>query len=415
MGSQALSNNTGGTSNTASGAQALFSNLSGSSNSATGYQALFGNTGGDNNTATGAFAVQINSTGNSNTATGEGALFNNRSGNSNTATGTDALANNKTGSNNTATGVGALENNSASANTAYGAFALFGNTGGTQNTGSGFNALVSNTLGSHNTATGFQALQNNTTGNSNAAYGAGALNQLTTGNNNTAQGQGSLKALTTGSNNIALGFTAGQNLTTGGNNIEIGNVGVAGDANTIRIGKQGTQTGTFIAGIAGVPVTGTQVVVNSTGKLGVAASSARFKEAIKPMDKASEAILALNPVTFRYKEEVDSDHIPQFGLLAEEVEKVQPELVLHDERGKPFTVRYDAVNAMLLNEFLKEYRKVEAQEQKAEELQSAINALKNVVARQEKKIDMLAATVQKVSDQLEVNRSATKVAANDLK
>src|SRR5213076_1753829 len=133
---------------------------------------------------------------------------------------------------------------------------------------------------------------------------------------------------TTDSNNIALGINAGANLTTGGNNIDIGAFGTAGESNKIRIGRQGTQNGTFIAGISGVPVTGSQVVVNANGKLGVAPSSARFKEAIKPMDKASEAILALKPVTFRYKQEIDPDDIPQFGLVAEEVEKVNPDLVV---------------------------------------------------------------------------------------
>src|SRR5262249_39436566 len=152
---------------------------------------------------------------------------------------------------------------------------------------------------------------------------------------------------TGGNNNIGLGSNAGANLTTGSNNIDIGaNVtGSAGEANTIRIGKQGTQKATFIAGIFGVPLTGSTVVVNWSGKVGVGTSSARFKEAIKPMDKASETVLALKPVTFRYKEGVDPDATPQFGL-AEEVEKVDPQLVVHDEEGKPFTVRYDAVNAM---------------------------------------------------------------------
>ena len=155
-----------------------------------------------------------------------------------------------------------------------------------------------------------------------------------------------------------MGANAGSNLTTGSNNIDIGSAGSAGESGKIRIGKQGTQNGAFIAGIAGVAVTGTPVVVNANGKLGVATSSARFKEQIKPLNDASEAILKLKPVSFRYKEEVNPDKAPQFGLVAEEVEKVDPQLVVHDEEGKPFTVRYEAVNAMLLNEFLKEHRKV---------------------------------------------------------
>src|SRR5205814_1285299 len=158
---------------------------------------------------------------------------------------------------------------------------------------------------------------------------------------------------TSGQNNVALGSNAAQNLTTGSNNIVVGAnvVGNAGDANVIRIGTQGTQTSTFIAGISGTAVTGSTVVVNSTGKLGVAASSARFKEAIKQMDKQSEAILALKPVTFRYKHELDPEGIPQFGLVAEQVQKVSPDLVARDSEGKVYTVRYEAVNAMLLNEF----------------------------------------------------------------
>jgi hypothetical protein len=169
-------------------------------------------------------------------------------------------------------------------------------------------------------------------------------------------------------------------------------LGNAGEANTIRIGKQGTQKSTFIAGISGTAVNGVAVVVSSNGKLGVASSSSRFKKAIKPMDKASEAILALKPVTFRYKKELDPDGIPQFGLVAEQVEKVNPDLVARDAEGKVYTVRYEAVNAMLLNEFLKEHRKVE--EQGA------------MIAQQQKQIESLTAAVQKVSDRVELSKQA---------
>ena len=194
--------------------------------------------------------------------------------------------------------------------------------------------------------------------------------KLTTGSSNTAEGQGALNQLTTGSSNIALGFNAGANLTTGSNNIDIGNVGVAGDANMIRIGKQGTQTGTFVAGIFGSTVaSGVGVIVNSSGQLGTVLSSERFKEAIKPMDKVSEAILSLQPVTFRYKQELDPNGVPQFGLIAEQVDKVNPDLVVRGEDGKVTTVRYEAVNAMLLNEFLKEHRKV--QDQKSDRREAA--------------------------------------------
>ena len=181
-----------------------------------------------------------------------------------------------------------------------------------------------------------------------------------------------------GSANIALGRRAGVNLTTGDFNIEIGNAGVAAEARTIRIGTIGTQTKTFVAGVNGAAVTGAAVKVDAAGQLGTAPSSARFKDAIKPMDKASEAIEALRPVTFRYKPEIDSEGVPQFGLVAEEVEKVNPDLVVHDDNGKPYTVRYEAVNAMLLNEFLKEHKKVEEQAGEITELKAA---LKNMSAR----------------------------------
>ena len=183
----------------------------------------------------------------------------------------------------------------------------------------------------------------------------------TTGASNTANGWGALRSNTTDGSNIALGLNAGANLTTGSNNIDVGNVGVAGESGVIRIGK--SSTATFIAGIAGKTVpNGVGVIVNANGQLGTVLSSARFKTAIKPMDKTSDAILALKPVTFRYKEELDPDGVPQFGLIAEEVEKVNPDLVVRGEDGKVSTVRYEAVNAMLLNEFLKEHRKVESLE-----------------------------------------------------
>src|SRR5205814_6041139 len=187
---------------------------------------------------------------------------------------------------------------------------------------------------------------------------------------NTAIGQNALLS-STGSNNIGLGSVAGSSLTTGSNNIDIGNNGVAAESNTIRIGKSGTQSATFIAGISVSAITGTAVVVNSNGRLGVSSSSQRFKDEIKAMDKASEAILALRPVIFRYKPEVDPERAPQFGLVAEEVEKVNPDLVARDEQGKPYTVRYEAVNAMLLNEFLKEHRTVQEQEATIAQLKAA--------------------------------------------
>ena len=161
-------------------------------------------------------------------------------------------------------------------------------------------------------------------------------------------------------------------------------------------------------------------MIDSTGKLGTVVSSARFKNQIKPMDKASEAILALKPVTFRYKEELDPDGMPQFGLIAEEVEKVNPDLVVRDEDGKVTTVRYEAVNAMLLNEFLKEHRNVAEQQSTIAELkttvaqqQKQISAQQATAAQQQKQIEALTATVQKVSNKLELSKAAPQLVENN--
>ena len=204
-----------------------------------------------------------------------------------------------------------------------------------------------------------------------------------------------------------MGLSAGGNLTSGSNNIEIGNVGVAGEANRIRLGTQGTQTSTYIAGISGVTVAGgVGVVVNSQGQLGVLSSSARYKEGIAPMGDASAAILALEPVTFHYKSELDPEGIPQFGLVAEKVAKVDSDLVARDNQGKPYAVRYEAVNAMLLNEFLKEHRKVSDQSDQIAELKATVADLKLALKAQ-------AAQIQKVSEQLGGQAPALRVAAND--
>ena len=302
---------------------------------------------------------------------------------------------------NTALGIGALASNTIGGfNTAIGFEALSSNTTGGVNTAIGYQALWLNTTGGFNTAVGFAALQSNTLGASNTATGYGALTGNTTGAFNVAAGMDALASNTTGNLNIALGFQAGASLTTGKNNIDIGNLGVAGESKTIRMGKQGTHTTTFIAGISGATVpTGVAVIVDTTGHLGTTTSSARFKDSIKPMDKASEAILALQPVTFRYKRELDPDGIPQFGLVAEDVEKVNPDLVARDGEGKPYTVRYEAVNAMLLNEFLKEHRKIEEQDA--------------TIAKQQKQIDALTAGLQNVSAQLELSKGAPQTALNN--
>src|SRR4029077_16682175 len=324
-------------------------------NTAEGHNALLSLTTGTYNTALGLLSLRNNTTGIFNTATGVGTLF------LNTADG------------NTATGAGALLSNTiAVRNTANGAFTLFSNTEGIENIANGYQALFNNTNGNENTANGAFSLFHNTIAHDNTASGQAALVSNTTGNDNTATGVTALDNNTTGNNNIAVGSMAGFNLTTGDFNIDIGNNGVTGEGFTIRIGDVETQTRAFIAGIFAVPVTGTGVVVGSDGQLGVAASSQRFKDEIKSMDKASEAILALKPVTFRYKHEIDPKRIPQFGLVAEEVEKVNPDLVACDAKGEPYTVRYEAVNAMLLNEFLKERRKVQEQEATIADLRSAM-------------------------------------------
>jgi uncharacterized protein (DUF2141 family) len=302
--------------------------------------------------------------GNQNTSEGYQALSSNPTGPANTANGAFALFSNTTGSSNTATGFSALNGNTIGEfNTANGYQALFSNTIGYWNTANGYQALFLNTTGGSNTATGVGALGSNTIDSNNTADGFDALSNSTSGFDNVALGAEAAGVLTTGSNNIVLGAQAGDFLTAGNNNIYIGNPGAA-ESNTIRIGgvtQPGlvSQTMTFIAGIAGTPVFGTGVVVNAAGQLGMSSSSQRFKDDIKPMETASEAILALRPVTFRYKHEIDPNGIPQFGLVAEEVEKVNADLVSRDAQGKVFTVRYEAVNAMLLNEFLKEHRTVE--------------------------------------------------------
>jgi hypothetical protein len=377
----------------------------GNGNTAEGNGALFGLTPpGSNNTALGYQTLFTSGITNYNTATGFQALYSTTTGgDGNTATGNQALYSNTTGYLNTATGFQTLYNNVS----------------GTFNTGAGDHALFSNTSGNDNTATGFEALYN-TTGDGSTATGFQALFSNTSGISNTANGNGALLENTTGSYNIALGYNAGTNLTTGDLNIDIGNAGVTDESGTIRIGTAGNQTATFIAGISGTPVVGDTVIVDANGQLGTLASSQRFKEKIKPMDQSSEAILALKPVTFFYKHDVDPNGIPQFGLVAEEVERVNPALVTRDAQGKVYTVRYEAVNAMLLNEFLKQHRKVEEQDLKAREQDATITELKSTLAQERQEIKVLTASlkeqasqIQKVSARLEANKPAPRVVHSD--
>ena len=379
-----------GVGNTAEGEDPLSSLTSGAFNTATGFRSLGSVTTGNFNTAIGAGAL-FNNTANENTATGAGALLSNTRGTQNTANGESALFFNTTGNSNTAIGARALESNTTGFfNTATGESALRSNTTGQANAAIGEGALLSNTTGNSNTAIGDGALLMHTSGDGNTAVGEQALFFNATSTQNTAIGSKALRGVV-GSFNIGLGSSAGTRLNNGNNNIDIGNVGVANESATIRIGAD--QTKTFIAGIRGVTTTvanAIPVLVDSAGQLGTMSSSKRFKKAIKPMDRASEAVLALQPVSFHYKS--DNTNTPQFGLIAEEVAAVNPDLVVRDENGEIYSVRYDAVNAMLLNEFLKEHRKVE---------------------QMEKQIEALTAGLQKVSAQLEMSRPVPQIVAND--
>jgi trimeric autotransporter adhesin len=354
--------------NTAEGQNALFSQTTGGFNTAVGWLSLDSLTTGSYNTGVGAGTLVVNSA-DQNTATGAAALLLNTTGSFNTANGALALLNNTTGHNNTAIGRGALQNN----------------TTGNQNTAIGDEALFLDTTGHSNTATGSLALLINN-GIQNTANGAGALGNNSTGNANTAIGTFTLFNNTAGSENIALGFDAGDNVTTASEVICIGAPG-ANVSNSCFIGQIFGATSS-----SGIPV-----LINSNNRLGTTTSSKRFKEDIKPMERASEALFALKPVTFRYKKGIDPQRIPQFGLVAEEVEAVNRDLVVRDEEGKPYSVRYDQVNAMLLNEFLKEHRKVEEQQATIAQLKREIET----IAAHSKEQD---SQIQRVRDQVQMNR-----------
>jgi hypothetical protein len=348
----------------------------------------------------------------------------------------------------------------AAGNTAEGTDALFNLTTGVWNSAFGFRALHDNATGIRNTAIGYQALYNtngpsNVSGQDNIGVGANALFNNTTGKRNIAIGSFALYDNTTGSNNIAIGDHAswhsngsgntviGDSFASGPDFVSIGRLAVTDcrqgllsdgvhfasiNAETdVEVGQYApssclnvpdltTQTvhinakdAVFVRAVYGNPIAGSPVVINSSGQLGVAASSARFKDGIKPMDKTSEVILALKPVSFRYKQGIDPSRGAQFGLVAEEVEKVNPDLVTHDREGKPYTVRYDAVNAMLLNEFLKEHRKVHELEATVARQQEGFQA---TVTHQQQQIDALTAGLQKVSTQIQMSRPAAQIADN---
>jgi hypothetical protein len=292
-------------------------------------------------------------------------------------------------------------------NTATGAFALDLNTTGNDNTATGAEALFENTTGNDDTAIGLAALNSNTTGGSNTATGEAALVANTTGGSNTATGVAALFSNTTGSNNIGIGSGAGGNLTTGVNNIDIGNAGVAAESNTIRIGTQGTQTGTFIAGIFGTPKIkkACGVVVESTGLVGCVKSSARYKRDIRDMGDASDKLMKLRPVAFRYK--ADSTGTQQYGLIAEEVGKVYPELVIDNTDGKPETVAYQVLPAMLLNEIQKQGR---ANQQMARQLArkdaqiAALQKQLDTIRKKDDQIDALSERINALEQQARATR-----------
>jgi hypothetical protein len=409
-GQNALKNLSTGQGNTATGWFSLFSDTTGSFNTGVGAGALALNTG-DSNTATGAVALFLNTTGFDNTATGAQALLSNTTGFGNTANGTQALTSNTDGGFNTATGAGALfDNIDGTNNTADGFQALASNLG-TDNAAVGYQALFNNTLGDFNTATGSQALFNETNGSNNTANGSNALFHLTSATANTADGSNALFSNNTGADNTAIGkdalfFSTGDGNTALGSGAG-GNVAFASNVICIGTGGQDVSNSCYIGNIFGVTSAGgVGVFVNADGKLGTSTSSRRFKEDIKPMDKASEALFALKPVTFRYKKAIDPKGTWQFGLVAEEVDKVNQDLVVRDKEGKVYSVRYDQVNAMLLNEFLKEHRKVEELEATIAQQQKGMETLTAQLKEQ-------AAQIQKVSAQVEMNKPTPRVVLNN--
>jgi len=379
---------------TAEGCDALNSLTTGSGNTGLGWRALFSNADASFNTAVGGGALTLNNA-SSNTAVGAAALLLNTTGTENTAIGTDSMA----------------FNDSGSFNMASGGFALYSNTTGGENTAIGDSALYNNTIGSSNTATGVEALFGNTTGGGNTANGVGALSG-NNGDNNTAVGFLALQGNTFGIDNIALGAFAGTASFTGSNNIYIGDTGGrigSAESNVIAIGNLpffSPYTQFFVGAVYGTTtVSGVTlpVIVSDEGQLGTVPSAARFKKDIKSLDNASESILALRPVKFHYKG--DTKGTSQFGLVAEEVAAVNPDLVVRDKSGEIYSVRYDAVNAMLLNEFLKEHKAFAEEQHKVEKLQATVANLLTTVKEQ-------TAQIQKVSRELEMNKAASEVAAN---
>ncbi|MCL5875790.1 MAG: tail fiber domain-containing protein [Candidatus Dependentiae bacterium] len=373
-----LNANTVGFDNIAIGDSVLNSNTSGADNVAIGVEALFSNVTSNYNTAVGSWTL-VNSTASPNVAFGYSCLFSNTTGNNNVAVGHETMQFNTLGSDNSAFGRRALRNNTAGGlNTALGEVALASNTSGSANTAVGYGTLVTNGTGNNNTAVGFNSLQNNTTGGNNTAVGYGSLIDNTTGVNNVAVGYQALQLNTVGTNNIALGYQAGNALTSGSNNMYLGNPGLATESNTIRIGAGGTHTAVFMAGVFGSATVGTnQVFINSSGGLSTTTSSQRYKENIVPMRSMHDNLIAMNPVEFTYKKDATKQR--QYGLIAEEVEQVDKELV-HYNNGSPESVYYQFLAPMLLKGWQEQQAKIVAQENEIKECKESIAELQTKIA-----------------------------------
>jgi hypothetical protein len=381
LGQGALASNTTGFENSAVGVNALSSNTTGAFNSAIGESALENNTTANGNTAAGAFALFSNTTGEFNSAFGESALSTNVTGSNNSAVGENALVSNTTGASNSAVGRSALaENTSGADNSAVGRAALRANTTGGANAALGHDALHTNTAGSFNSAVGRNALGSNITGADNSAVGRNALEANTTGTANAAFGNSAGDTLTTGTNNTMLGTGAGDTLTgADSSNVAIANGGVAGDNNTIRIGIQGNGLGqqdrAFMAGVFGATSTGgSAVFVNSAGQLGTTTSSRRFKTSIHPLGSPAD-VLKLRPVSFLYKPGVAPRAGRQYGLIAEEVEKVFPDLVVDGRDGRPYTVSYQQLPVLLLAQLQREHARANRQQREIDRQQRQIQRL----------------------------------------
>jgi hypothetical protein len=425
-GTSALLFRTSGIDDTALGFQALYFTTTGNFNTGTGFRALFRNTSGQQNTATGVSALYFNTTGSFNTANGNSALFANSTGVLNTATGVQALFHNSTGAKNTATGVQALfSNTDAPGNTATGYRALFRNTTGDSNTAFGAGALMNNVDGSVNNAVGFNALSANVSGFFNNAHGRSALENNTESENN-AFGDLAMESNTTGFSNTAIGDDALINNTTGSFNVAVGDeagTGLGVDVNNcIAIGAPGAgpfagfDNTCFIGSIFGEPVSdpGSQVpvYVDQFNVVGVFNSSSRtIKHDIKPMDKASETIYQFKPVTFKYNS--DWKGTTQYGLIAEEVAEVDPQLVVRGRDGEIMAVHYEQISNMLLNEFLKEHRKVEEQASTIRKQEKTIAELKEQMESVVVHLKKQDAKIQRVSDQVEINKPTEKLVRNE--